>query len=199
MILLYTLAMRPGIKKILILIIYSGIGISLLLGLSRVVSSTNNEQTEPETTTQQPIASDAEELKVITTTVDPEILYSLINAYRTEEKLSELKSNLSLEKSANRKIQDMIDQKYWQHTDTKNIPSWYLFKQAGYDYILAGENLSFGYSSAWDVFAAWKESDIHRAELLKEEYQDMGLAIDCQTYKRENKPSCIVVLHLGKD
>ncbi len=124
-------------------------------------------------------------------------LYSLINSYRKENKLSPLLINQSLEVSAKRKVADMIENNYFKHEDLDDIESWYMFKTAGYEYKTAGENLSSGANSPWKVFDAWKNSELHNAQLLNDTYLDMGVSADCESYKIAKKPSCVVALHLG--
>jgi len=131
--------------------------------------------------------------------IDHAKIYSLINAYRIEQSLSPLQVHSSLEQSAARKLQDMIKSKYWQHQDQDGDNNWSFFEQSGYHYQYAGENLSFGNNSAWDIFDAWVKSPKHNAQLLSKEYEDMGLVIDCQTYQEAGTPDCIAVLHLGKE
>lgn len=128
---------------------------------------------------------------------ETQILYNLINSYREENNLNKLFANKLLEDSARRKLKDMIDKNYFRHADTANNESWYLFNAAGYHYELAGENLSTGYNTPWQVFSAWQRSEKHNSQLLKPEYLDMGLAVNCETYEVRDKPACIVVLHLG--
>lgn len=128
---------------------------------------------------------------------ETEKLYSLINSYRKEKKLSPLQINQSLETSAKRKVSDMIENNYFKHEDSNGIESWYMFKTAGYEFKTAGENLSSGANSPWKVFDAWKNSDLHNAQLLNETYFDMGINADCESYKIAKRPSCVVVLHLG--
>lgn len=139
-----------------------------------------------------------------TTTITPveafslDKLYSLINAYRREKKLSILKAHPLLEKSAHNKLMDMFERQYWTHLDPQGRPSWYLFETAGYSYAHAGETISTGNTTPWQVFSAWKESATHEAELLDARYEHMGAAVDCETYKSGGVASCVVVLHLGK-
>jgi len=128
---------------------------------------------------------------------DKQVLYNLISSYRKENKLNKLFINKILEDSANRKLNDMIDKNYFRHADINNNESWYLFNAAGYNYKYAGENLSSGYNTPWQVFTAWQRSDEHNKQLLKSEYLDMGIAVDCSVYEVRNEPACIVVLHLG--
>lgn len=124
-------------------------------------------------------------------------LYLLINAYRKEQHRSPLLPHPSLEASAQLKLQDMIAKKYYRHQDATNTPSWYLFKKAHYDYTSAGENLSFGLQSPWQVFDGWKASAQHNEQLLSPNYRDMGVAADCTTFAQYPDGGCLVVLHLG--
>ncbi len=125
-------------------------------------------------------------------------LYLLINAHRKDLGLGTLARSTELEVSAQMKIDDMIAQNYWQHADPQNIESWPLFRQAGSNYLLAGENLSFAINSPWGVFSSWVASPTHNEQLLTADYSDMGAAIDCVTYQALADAPCIVVLHLGK-
>lgn len=132
-----------------------------------------------------------------TSEFDPNQLYSLINSYRKENKLSPLIINQSLEFSAKKKVNDMIINDYFAHQDKNGLESWYMFKASGYEYKTAGENLSSGANTPWSVFEAWKNSQIHNEQLLSSTHKDMGIFADCESYVIAKKPSCIVVLHLG--
>ena len=125
-------------------------------------------------------------------------LYSLINAYRKENNLSPLRANVALEKSAAAKNADMVENQYWRHQDVEGLESWYLVKQAGYNYQKVGENLAFAAQSEWQVFQDWVESQTHNAQLLDENYQDMGVAFDCQSYSKYAKGGCLITLHLAQ-
>lgn len=128
---------------------------------------------------------------------DQNVIYGLINSYREDNGLSKLFVNKLLENSADKKLTDMVEKNYFRHADNNNNESWYLFQTAGYQYKLAGENLSSGHNTPWQVFSAWQRSNDHNQQMLKQEYIDMGLATDCEVYEIRNKPACIVVLHLG--
>lgn len=125
-------------------------------------------------------------------------LYSLINANRRENHLSILKIHPLLEKSARDKLTDMSNRQYWTHQDPEGRPSWYLIETAGYHFEQAGENISTGHITPWQVFSGWKASPAHDKELSEPAYEHMGAAVDCSTYKTAGEASCVVVLHLGK-
>lgn len=146
-----------------------------ILGVQDIVTQTQNEEVN----------------------FDTNIIYGLISSYRKENGLNKLFINKLLENSAQKKLTDMIEKDYFRHADINNNESWYLFNAVGYQYKLAGENLSSGYNTPWQVFSAWQNSNLHNQQLLKSEYLDMGLAANCEVYEIKNKPACIVVLHLG--
>ena len=135
------------------------------------------------------------------TSIDPHDfstkLYNLLLSYRKEQKLPPLTISKKLEQSAQLKINDMIEKKYYQHNDQNNIQSWYFFNQVGYYYTKAGENLAFAATSPWQVFTDWQNSPTHNQQLLDPKYQNVGLAIDCQTFAEYYQGGCLVVLHLG--
>lgn len=130
--------------------------------------------------------------------IDSSSLYSLINAHRKEQHLSSLRINQALELSSKKKIEDMRANNYWRHENTQGVMDWSIFEQSGYHYSDAGENLSFANNSAWAVFNSWVNSPEHNAQMLKAEYEDMGLAIDCENYQEAGQKKCVVVLHLGR-
>lgn len=124
-------------------------------------------------------------------------LYSLINAYRKEQGVGTLQQHNALIISAQAKLADMQQKKYWSHISPEGTHPWDFFVTAGYDYHYAGENLAFSHNTPWDVFTHWQESELHRLELIKPEYNHFGAAVDCQ-YQSGTERSCITVLHLGK-
>lgn len=130
--------------------------------------------------------------------IDVSSLYSLINAHRKEKQLSSLRVNQALELSSRKKLEDMRVHNYWRHENTQGVMDWSIFDQSGYHYSVAGENLSFANNSAWSVFDSWVNSPIHNEQLLKAEYEDMGVAIDCENYRESGEKKCAVVLHLGR-
>jgi uncharacterized protein YkwD len=46
-----------------------------------------------------------------------------------------------------------------------------------FSYRYIGENLALGYKSPAEVVAAWMKSDGHRANLLSDNYSDIGVGI----------------------
>lgn len=129
---------------------------------------------------------------------DRQALYLFINAHRKDNKLGTLRVSPLLELSAQAKIDDMLANNYFRHEDVQNQQSWYLFNNVGYNYKLAGENISFSHNTPWRVFEGWLNSPTHNEQLLLADYEDMGIASDCSSLAEYIGDSCVVVLHLGR-
>ncbi len=210
--------LKSGVKIILPLLIVASFITFFVLQISEQEKTTDSAQQKAESVqTSQPKNPTPENIQILgrtdiaptpsaqnsklttkeSVTFDTQILYNLVNSYRKDNKLNRLYINKLLEDSSQRKIADMINTEYFRHSDTNNNESWYLFQAAGYQYKFAGENLSSGNNTPWQVFEAWQGSAAHNEQLLKPEYQDMGIAVNCEEYKIGRNSSCLVVLHLG--
>jgi hypothetical protein len=99
------------------------------------------------------------------------------NAARNANNLPPLKSNYELDLAAQEKLDDMIKNGYFAHTSPSGVTPWYWFKDVGYSYTTAGENLALGYSTAQATVQAWMNSPSHRANLLNTKYEEIGVAV----------------------
>ncbi len=106
-----------------------------------------------------------------------ERLAYLINQERQSQNLEPLSFNATLNSTANLKINDMLAQDYFEHISPAGIAPWFWFKQAGYNYEYAGENLAMDFFDTDKVFAAWMNSPTHRDNILNPNYREMGLAV----------------------
>jgi len=127
--------------------------------------------------------------------VTPTSVISLTNKSRQERKLAVLKTNPLLTKAAESKANDMIRQQYFAHISPKGVTPWSWFKQAGYSYAYAGENLALDFVSSEDVINAWLKSPSHRSNLLGAKYKDIGVAV--ASGKINGATSLIVVQMFG--
>ncbi|OGJ16455.1 MAG: hypothetical protein A2632_03260 [Candidatus Pacebacteria bacterium RIFCSPHIGHO2_01_FULL_46_16] len=189
---------------------HSATGVLLSIVIFLTVTGLWFLKTLPTNTPQQPIDNNTQnaETKPIlgaTTTQasdsalpNADKLYGLINGYRRDHRLTPLTAHTALERSARQKLADMVAKKYWRHGDTDNSPPWRFFGQAGYQYARAGENLAFGVTSSWQTFSGWQASQTHNEQLLEPEYQDMGIAVECDYYAVYADQTCLVVLHLAQ-
>lgn len=127
--------------------------------------------------------------------VTPGSIITLSNQARQQRKIPALKTNPLLTKAAQSKANDMIKQQYFAHVSPKGLTPWTWFKQAGYSYTYAGENLALDFISSEDVVAAWLNSPSHRSNLLGTKYKDVGVAV--ATGKINGATSLLVVQMFG--
>ena len=99
------------------------------------------------------------------------------NAQREKMSLPGLKVNDALTSAAFLKAKDMFANNYWAHTSPEGVSPWKWVGDAGYNYDVAGENLAKNYPTAQATVDAWMQSATHRANILNNKYQDIGLAV----------------------
>lgn len=104
------------------------------------------------------------------------VLVDLANKNRIENKVPPLVRNTKLDTAATLKAEDMINNNYFAHFAPDGTTPWYFIKQAGYDFLYAGENLAINFDNENDVDTAWMNSETHRANLLNTNFRDLGIA-----------------------
>ncbi|MDQ5922322.1 MAG: hypothetical protein QG614_235 [Patescibacteria group bacterium] len=113
----------------------------------------------------------------------PAVLTELTNEERIDNDVPVLKENPLLVQAAKAKAEDMASKGYFAHTSPEGITPWYWLKQAGYSYKSAGENLAINFLDSEDVSRAWMNSPTHRANIVKKEYTEIGIAVANGMYK----------------
>jgi hypothetical protein len=111
------------------------------------------------------------------------VLVDLANQDRTELALADLKVNPLLIEAAQAKANDMAAKGYFSHTSPEGYDSWHWFKEAGYDYQYAGENLAVNFSDSGDVEKAWMNSPSHHDNIVNPHYTEIGIAVATGTYQ----------------
>lgn len=111
------------------------------------------------------------------TDITTEKIITMVNQKRIEANLPPLTLSDQLSTAATQKAQDMFGQDYWAHISPTGTSPWTLITSSGYEYLYAGENLARNFNSAEEVVNAWMNSPSHRANILKPEYKDIGLAV----------------------
>lgn len=100
-----------------------------------------------------------------------------MNEKRAAEGLEPIVAEGHLNDAASRKISDMIARNYFAHVSPvgKGVDGW--VTDAGYRYILVGENLAMGdFKDEEDLVAAWMASPGHRANILNPKFREVGIA-----------------------
>lgn len=104
-------------------------------------------------------------------------LVDMANQSREASGLKPLAESTALDKAAEMKAEDMVQNQYFAHTSPEGITPWHWFSEIGYAYKYAGENLAIGFIDSKEVYQAWLNSPSHRENLLNPNYKEVGTAI----------------------
>lgn len=112
----------------------------------------------------------------------PAVVVDLTNTQRLEMALSVLVRNPVLDAAATLKAQDMAKNSYFSHDSPTGVTPWHWFKEAGYPFVNAGENLAVYFSDSGEVVDAWMKSPTHRANIVGSQYREIGVGTAKGTY-----------------
>lgn len=128
--------------------------------------------------------------------INPDFLWEMTNEDREELGLGSLEKNSLLEKAAFLKAQHMAANSYFAHTSPDGVNPWYWFREAGYDFSHAGENLAVNFSDSAKLHQAWLNSPGHRANIMNNNFTHIGIATAKGQYK--GREAVFVVQLFGK-
>lgn len=128
-------------------------------------------------------------------TAAEDTLIGLTNQERQNNHLSVLKSNPRLQAAARAKAADMLANDYFDHTSPQGKTPWQFIDKAGYVYLKAGENLAIDFTDSEKAVPAWMASPSHRANILKTDYQEVGIAIATGEY--QGRKTTVIVQMFG--
>ncbi len=123
-------------------------------------------------------------------------LYELINQERIVNDLDPLIINEELIASAERKVQDMVDQQYFSHIGPGGTKPWEWINKDNYNFTHMGENLAMDFSSATVVHSAFLNSPSHKANILHKDYTNIGMAL--VVAELEGRETIVLVQFYGK-
>jgi len=128
--------------------------------------------------------------------ISAEKIINLTNQARLQNDLPTLKVDYLLTEAAENKAQAIIKNQFFAHDqlDGKKFSEW--VKDEDYHYLIVGENLAMGFSSNEAIMNAWMLSPMHKENILKQEYQDIGLA--AIKGKMNGQETYIIVQYFGK-
>jgi len=104
------------------------------------------------------------------------VIVDLTNEDRIENDLTPLAMNPVLKEAAQRKANDMAAKGYFSHNSPDGITPWHWFREAGYKYAFAGENLAVNFSDSEEVAKAWMLSPSHKDNILNSKFTEIGVA-----------------------
>ncbi len=108
---------------------------------------------------------------------EEQMVLKLINEYRAQKGLSQLKISISLTRAADWMGVDMSTKNYFSHVDSLGRGVSLRLNAFGYNYQgFRGENLAAGYNDAVRTFNQWKNSPGHNANMLNPNYNVIGIS-----------------------
>lgn len=116
-------------------------------------------------------------------TILPAVIVDMTNQEREGLQLSGLKRNATLDLAAKLKAQDMATHEYFAHYSPAGVSPWHWFGVANYNFVHAGENLAIHFTDSGEVIQAWMDSPAHRANIVNENYSEIGVGTAQGTYE----------------
>ncbi len=113
--------------------------------------------------------------EVYLTSEEQEVL-NLINEYRRENGLNELKPANRLQDVADLKANDLVENNYFSHVSENLGTPFEMLESNNIQYTVAGENLAGNVNSSKAV-EAWINSPTHKANILDEEFKYTGISV----------------------
>lgn len=118
-----------------------------------------------------------------------------MNRERAAYGLRPLRANPQLSLAAGDRIGDMFAKHYFNHVSPDGINPFTWVDRRGYDYSEAGENLAVGYRTASRIVDGWMHSPGHRANILKADFHEVGIAIASGSPTRPYSGPTVVALY----
>lgn len=118
------------------------------------------------------------------------------NTERALNGFSSVKENEKLKTAAEAKLNDMFLKQYFDHVSPEGFAPADLMKNAGYEFIVSGENLAMGnFEDEKKLVEAWMNSPGHRANILNSRFEEIGVAVAKGIFK--NKEIWLAVQEFG--
>ena len=115
-------------------------------------------------------------------TILPAVVVDLTNEERADEAAVPLVRNSLLDEAARLKAEHMAKNSYFAHHSPDGVSPWYWFERVGYTYAHAGENLAIHFTDSSAVVEAWMQSPTHRANIVNNNYTEIGVGTAKGTY-----------------
>lgn len=103
-------------------------------------------------------------------------ILNLTNQNRGNEGLPSLSIDSELNAVAQSHAKDMAIRDYFDHTNPDGDDPFDRMQDAGIEYQTAGENIAYNFS-AEEVVVAWMNSSGHRANILNESFNKIGIGV----------------------
>jgi len=116
----------------------------------------------------------------------PAILVDYANSDRVSQNVIPLRASSLLSEAAQLKAEDMAKRGYFSHAGPNGEKPWIWLDRVGYDYSTAGENLAVDFVDSKDINDAWMNSPLHKGNILKNDFQEIGVGVARGVYEGHN-------------
>jgi hypothetical protein len=116
-------------------------------------------------------------------TILPAVVISETNDARSAAALPPLTRSPLLDEAAQLKAEDMAARSYFSHNSPDGRTPWYWYREVGYQYQYAGENLAVHFTDSEAVVDAWLKSPSHRANVMNGDYTEIGIGTAKGTFE----------------
>lgn len=118
------------------------------------------------------------------------------NKHRALEGLPPLKLNSQLDQAAQNKAEDIFSKQYFEHIAPDGLGPAGLVENAGYEFIVVGENLALGnFIADQELVQDWMNSPGHRENILNVRFLEIGVAVKQGVF--EGQKTWIAVQEFG--
>ena len=111
----------------------------------------------------------------------------IVNQERSKAGLSSLSMNEELSNMAMVKAQDMYNNNYFDHNSPTHGSPFDMMNEFGITYNSAGENIAKGQTTPTQVMQDWMNSPGHKANILSNNYTQIGIAFYNNAWVQEFK------------
>ena len=108
--------------------------------------------------------------------IDATSARDMLNAYRARNGLGPVALDPQLMRIAEAEVRAMAEANRVDHAIGRGNRLKDRLKSAGYDFATAVENVSAGYYTFAEAFSGWRDSQQHRANMLRPDVGRMGIA-----------------------
>ncbi|MBE6184244.1 CAP domain-containing protein [Heyndrickxia ginsengihumi] len=137
-------------------------------------TNTNKAQSTPTTTSANKNQTTASDSTSALNAYEKQVV-DLTNKERAKNGLKPLQVDATLSKMARAKSNDMMTNKYFDHTSPTYGSPFDMMKKFGISYKSAGENIAMGQQTPEEVVNSWMNSPGHRANILNKNYTHIGV------------------------
>lgn len=132
---------------------------------------------------------------VLGASIAASVLVDMTNESRLAYNVTPLVRSEKLDHAAELKATDMSAKSYFSHNSPQGVTPWHWFKEVGYTFVYAGENLAIDFTESREVQNAWLASPLHKENILNVNFQEIGIATMEGVYN--NRPTIFVVQMFG--